>query len=345
MKAMALTGINKMELVNIPKPQISKPNEVLIKIDTMCVCGSDIHYYTTGRIGGQVVEYPFTVGHECSGIVESIGSAVERVKPNDRIAIEPAVSCGLCDQCNSGRPHTCRSLLFLGCPGQLPGCLCEYLIMPESCCYPIPDGLTLYEAAFSEPLAIGVYAAKQANLQPGATVGIFGAGPIGLCTLMAAINQNVTDVYITDKLEYRIDLAKQFGAKWGGNPITQNIVESISNLEPHLLDVVFECCGDQDALDQSLQLLKPGGKLLIVGIPEVDRVSFCIDELRRKEIHVINVRRQNHCVLSALDLIQSQRFKIDETATHIFPLKQAKEAFDLVSEYRDGVFKAVIKVT
>ena len=137
--------------------------DVLIRIRTVGVCGSDIHYYTSGRIGSQIVRFPFIIGHEAAGIVERTGSNVTRVKPGQRIAIDPAVSCGRCDQCKAGRENTCRELLFLGCPEQLEGCLCEYVVLPEKCCFPIEDSLTFEQATLSEPLAIGVYSVERST--------------------------------------------------------------------------------------------------------------------------------------------------------------------------------------
>ena len=142
MKSFVLTGIRQMELIETPEPEIENDTDVLIRMKTVGVCGSDVHYYTTGRIGSQVVQYPFTVGHEGAGIVEKVGSAVTRVKPGDRIALEPAMPCFECDQCKSGRFNTCRNLKFLGCPGQSPGCLSEYFIVPETSCFPIPETMS-----------------------------------------------------------------------------------------------------------------------------------------------------------------------------------------------------------
>mgnify|MGYP001825608646 FL=1 len=147
-----------MEMKEVPAPALLNDRDVRIKMKTLGVCGSDIHYYVSGKIGSQVVEYPFTVGHEGAGEVVEIGKAVSRVKPGDRIAIEPAMPCWECDQCRSGRPHTCRKLRFLGCPGQAEGSLSEYIVMPETSCFKIPDHMSYDEAAISEPLAIGLYA-------------------------------------------------------------------------------------------------------------------------------------------------------------------------------------------
>ena len=130
MKSMMLTGIRRMEMHQVPDPEVADDHDVLIKMKVIGVCGSDVHYYTSGKIGSQVVQYPFPVGHEGAGEVVSTGKAVTRVRPGDRIAIEPAMPCRECDQCQAGRPHTCRNLRFLGCPGQADGCLSEYIVMP-----------------------------------------------------------------------------------------------------------------------------------------------------------------------------------------------------------------------
>jgi L-iditol 2-dehydrogenase len=136
MQAAALTAPGTMSLVERPETEQPSADEVLIKVEAVGVCGSDIHYYREGRIGGQVVEYPFVVGHEFSGIVLEVGTSVTRVKTGDRVAVDPAVSCGVCDQCRGGRAHTCRNLRFLGCPGQMEGCLVERIVMPARCCFP-----------------------------------------------------------------------------------------------------------------------------------------------------------------------------------------------------------------
>jgi len=307
------------------------------------VCGSDVHYYTLGRIGSQVVQYPFPVGHEGAGEVIKVGSAVTKVRPRDRIAIEPAMPCGECDQCKvNRRPHTCRKLRFLGCPGQADGCLTEYIVMPENSCFVIGDSMTFTEAAISEPLAIGVYAVNQSIPMKGASIGILGFGPIGMSVILAAIAKGAENIFVTDLIDERLQIAKACGANWTGNPLKKDIVSEIANKEPLLLDVVFECCGKQEAMNQAVELLKPGGKLMLIGIPEFDQWSFSADLLRRKEICIQSVRRQNHSLEKTLKLMESKRVNVDKMPTHRFSFAQTKEAFDLVTNYADGVMKAMI---
>ena len=343
MKSMLLTGIREMEMRVTPDPVITRDDDVLIRMKTIGVCGSDVHYYTTGRIGSQVVTYPFAVGHETAGVVEKTGSGVTRVKPGDKIALDPAISCGECDQCLAGREHTCRNLTFLGCPGQAEGSLSEFIVMPEKCCYPIPDLMTLDQATLSEPLSVGIYAIRLSGLPgTGTDIGILGCGPIGMSVLLASQVMGAEKFYVTDRLDYRLEKARKAGATWTGNPDKEDIVKSITEMEPRSLDIVFECCGQQEAMDQAIALLKPGGKIVLVGIPEFDSWSFPADQIRRKEINIQNVRRQNDCVQPALDMIAEGKVDVDQLVTHHYPFGQTKEAFDLVDQYADGVLKAMI---
>lgn len=342
MKAMMLTGIREMQMIEVPTPSILKDSDVLIRMKTLGVCGSDIHYYVSGKIGSQVVEYPFTVGHEGAGVVEKVGKAVSSVKPGDRIAIEPAMPCWECDQCKAGRPHTCRKLRFLGCPGQAEGSLSEFIVMPESSCIPISDDISFDQAAISEPLAIGVYAVKQSIPMEGAKVGILGFGPIGMSVLLPALAMGASEVYVTDKIDARLEIASNSGAVLTANPDSEDVVEKITREVPELLDVVFECCGQQDAIDNAVDLLKPGGKLMIIGIPEFERWSFPVDKSRHKEITIQNVRRQNEALEPALDMLEKGDVSVDAMATHRFRFKDSKAAFDLVAGYKDGVMKAMV---
>ncbi|MFC2137420.1 alcohol dehydrogenase catalytic domain-containing protein [Bacteroidota bacterium] len=343
MKAMQLTGILKMEMNDVPDPVIKNANDVLIRMKIVAVCGSDVHYYESGRIGSQVVEYPFIVGHECAGIVDKIGPDVKRVKPGDRIAIEPAISCNNCDQCKSGRPHTCRNLKFLGCPGQIEGSLSEYIVMPEECCFTIPDNLSFEEAAITEPLSIGIYAVKRSNPQKKHNIGILGYGPIGMSVMLAAKKVGCKNFFITDKIDARLKIAQQEGAENIINIDKNDPVQNFIYTEPLGLDIVYECCGKQEAMENAIDLIKPGGLIVLIGIPSFDYWKFSADNIRRKEISIINIRRQNHCVQEAIDAISSRKINIKRMVTHRFGFNDTKQAFDLVHNYHDGVMKAMIE--
>ena len=344
MKSVALTGLNQMELREVPDPSIQTETDVLLKIEKVGICGSDVHYYETGRIGEQIVEYPFVVGHECSATVKAVGSSVIRVKVGDEIVVEPAAPCHNCQQCAQGRENTCYNVRFLGTPGQGGGCLCEYLVMPGECCFPTNGKIALEQAALCEPLSIGFYAVKRAGLPENADVAILGAGPIGLSCMLNAIAAKARACYVTDKIKERVEGAKKGGAAWAGNPDKQDIVKEILQQQPLGVDVVFECCGQQEAIDQAIEMLEPGGTLVIIGSPRSERISFDISKVRRKEIAIINIRRQNECVKPVIDLVTSGKINADFMITHRYSLEQTKEAFDLVTGYHDGVIKAMISV-
>jgi L-iditol 2-dehydrogenase len=342
MKGMLLTGIRKMEMKDIPEPVIVRNDDVKIRMSVVGVCGSDIHYYTTGRIGSQIVKYPFAVGHEGAGVVVATGRDVKRVKPGDKIAIEPAMPCHKCDQCLAGRQHTCRKLRFLGCPGQAEGCLTEYLVMPEENCFPLEGSLTADHGSISEPLAIGVYSVKKSGGVRGMNIGIFGFGPIGMSVMLASKAEGVQGTFITDKIEPRLAIAMKEKATFTANPLKDSIAKSILNYDKSGLDVVFECCGQQEAFDQAVEVLKPGGRLVVVGIPEFDLWSMDVESTRRKEISVQFIRRQVNCVEPALEMMKSGKINITNMVTHRFPFGKAADAFDLVAGYGDGVMKAMI---
>lgn len=338
MKKAVLTALNKIEIIEAAKPSISKNNDVLIKMKAVGICGSDIHYYNTGRIGSQVVQYPFTVGHEGAGVVEAVGSAVQSVKPGDLVAVEPSISCGHCSQCLSGRPHTCENNLFLGCPGQMEGNLAEYLVMPESQCLPLQNGMTADHGATSEPLAIGCYAVKQAGIKNSDEVAIIGFGPIGLSVMQMAHARGVHKILVSEKIGARVEMAKKLGAFKVLNPLN----ECIESIVDQQFDVVFECCGQQEAMNTAITLLKPGGKLVIVGIPEFDHWYFSADIARRKELTFIHIRRQNNCTHETLHMMEKGQIDGLAMITHYLPFNDVAKAFQLVSRYEDGVMKAVI---
>ena len=368
MKIAYFTGLRELEIRDEPRPKLDRPDAVLVRIDRVGVCGSDVHYYRNGRIGDQVVEYPATIGHECAGTVVEVGSAVGRLRPADRVAIDPAMVCGECDQCRTGRPNTCRELQFMGCPGEAPGAVAEYRVLPAENCFAIPEGVTLEQAVLVEPLSVGLYAVRLAGdcpdfrgakmglspseettrgktARPKSRVAIFGAGPIGLSVLLCAKARASCTVYMTDLLDERLEVARQCGADWTGNAAGENVVAAIVGREPRGLGLVFECSGDPACIDRAQRLLGPGGTLVLVGIPPVEQVSFDPHIMRRMELTFKNVRRQIGCVGPVIEMIGRGQIETGPLLTHSFPLGRIREAFELVAGYRDGVIKAVVDVS
>lgn len=338
MKAAFLTEPGRFDVSEIRNPEIAHDTDVLLKVDAVGICGSDLHYFRSSRIGDQVVKHPFIIGHECVCTVLDTGPAVTSVRAGGRVVVDPAVSCGKCDQCRNGRPNTCRHLRFLGCPGQLPGCLAEILCMPEACCYPIPDRMSAEEAVMIEPLSIALQAWDFVQSVHARKIGILGSGAIGLSVLLTAGSLGATQIFATDKVPARLEMAKTMGAGWIANPDETDAVDAA----PFEADAVFECCGQQDAFLQGVRLLKPGGHFVMVGIPEEDDISVPIHEMRRKEIHLHNVRRQNSKMKEAVELALKERPQLGRMVTHRYGLHGVQQAFEKTSVYADGVVKAIV---
>lgn len=345
MKAAYLTGIREIEIREADEPTLQRDNDVLLEIETVGVCGSDMHYYRTGRIGDQVVKFPWLLGHECSARVIETADGAGELAPGDHVAVDPLVWCRQCDQCLAGREHTCRDQAFLGCPGQLPGCMSDRIVMPAESLFKVPEDMDGTRAALVEPFSIGLYAQRLAAEDlTGKNVAILGSGPIGLCVLAACKAAGVEKAYMTDVLAYRTAVAAEMGADWTGNPEDEAVVPRILGEQPEGMDYVFECAGEQETVDEGVDLARPGGKVLLVGIPEVDRISFRMDTVRRHEITLQPVRRQNHCVRDAIEMIHDGRVDLDPMVTHHYDLDRTDEAFETVADYKDQVVKAMVHV-
>jgi L-iditol 2-dehydrogenase len=345
MKVAFFTGRRELEIAEVAAPRLTRPDGVLLRIDRAGICGSDVHYYLDGRIGDQVLQYPCTLGHECAGTVLEVGAAVNSVQPGDRVAVDPALVCGTCDQCRAGRSNTCRNLQFMGCPGQAPGAVAEYRVVPAENCFPVPATMSLDEAALIEPLSIGLYVVQRAGVGPAARLAVLGAGPIGLSVLLCAKATASCTVYVTDLLDERLAVARQCGADWTGNARREDVVAALAEREPRGLDLVFECSGDPACIDQAQRMLTPGGVLMLVGIPPAGPVAFDAHHMRRAELTFKSVRRQKGCVAPAIEWVSQGRIDPRPLLTHCFPLAEIRAAFELVAGYRDGVIKAVVVVS
>jgi L-iditol 2-dehydrogenase len=343
MKAVMITGMGKIEVREIPRPAIQAPDDVLLRTAVAGICGSDLHYFIADRIGGEAVPYPVVGGHEASAVVEAVGPAVTRIRPGDRVAVEPSIFCGDCDQCRAGRPHTCRSIKFLGHPGDRDGALAEYFVLPKRNLFLLPDGMTMVEAMMAEPLSIALHALQLGGANLGPSIAVLGTGPIGLCAVLCLRAVGVHEVFATDKSEARIQAALKTGATWAGNPDRQDVVREILERRPLGMDAVFEASGDPAAVEQAIALVKPGGRVTLIGIPLEERIAYPTAVARRKEIAFFNVRRQNRCLERALLLIENKHIDAARLVSHEFSVDDAPRAFDIAAGRKDGVLKAVIR--
>ncbi len=336
MRKIFLTGLRTLEMRDAPPPDAPGERDVLLQVTSVGLCGSDLHYYRTGRIGAQVVKFPFCIGHEFAGRVLAVGRAVTRLAVGDRVAVDPAIPCHDCDQCRANRSHTCRKLRFFGCPGQREGCLQDQIVMPEHTCMKVPASLTNDDAALLEPLSIGLYATRLAPPLAGRSIAILGAGPIGLSTLIAAREQHPASIVVSEPLPNRRAVAA-----WMDVP--RVVAPDELNALALEFDVMFECSGQPEAVDQALHLLAPGGTLMLVGIPETNTVPFNMDLMRRKELTLKNVRRQNNCMEPALDLFLRDPRLPHAMLTHVLLPEQCADAFHKLDTYADNMIKAMVR--
>ena len=337
MKALFLSAPQSFEYRDTRPPEAPE-GWVRVRMRHVGICGSDVHYYETGRIGDQIVKYPFVLGHEGSGEV-----AAGQSRTGAPIYIEPAIACHECDQCLEGRENTCRNLKFLGNPLELAGCMSEEVALPAECIVALPEWMPLDEAVLLEPLSIGVHAVSRARVIKGCRVAIVGAGPIGLTTLLAASDFTPREVLVSEPVAARRAAAEKLGARRSFDPGGGGAAGAIYDASHGGVDVAFECAGTQESIDDATRMLRPGGTLVLIGIPaDLDRATYDPHLARRREITAVNVRRQNRCVEKALAILERRRDAARVLLTHRFPPAQAKKAFELVLQKADGAIKALI---
>ncbi|MCK5547690.1 MAG: alcohol dehydrogenase catalytic domain-containing protein [Thermoplasmata archaeon] len=346
MKAVFLVAKAKFEIAEIPKPAIEKPDDVLIKIKSVGVCGSDRHYFIHGRIGSAVVDFPFIIGHETAGVVCEVGSKVGRVKSGDRVIVEPGISCGKCEACLEGLQNLCPEVRYLACGDErgLEGCLKEYLVMPEDNFFHLPDNISFEEGTLIEPLSISLYSVNISDLEAGQSAAVFGSGPMGLTALASARAHGAALTFATDLIDERVEMARALGADHAFNPRKTDVVEEImEKTGGRGVDVAFEAAGEQETMDHAVKTLKLGGRLVIIGIPATsDYIGLLAEPARRKGLVIKNVRRQVRSVEKAIELVRGGMVNVKRLITHRFTLEETGRAFEILSNYRDGVVKAVI---
>lgn len=343
MKAAVLYAKRDLRIEERPEPT-PVGTQVTIRVRAVGVCGSDVHYYTEMCIGDQVVETPQAVGHEFAGEVVAVGDAVTRVKPGDRVTIEPGRPCHGCRQCIEGRPNCCPNVVFYGTP-PVEGALQEFVLAEDQQCTTIPDAMSFAEAAMLEPLQVGIHAFNMVPCRPGDWVAIVGSGSIGLACLAMAHAAGATRIIMTDKLDYRLDIAKTLGATHTINVTQDDPLEVVKDLTDGLgADVVYEATNSTEGLGQAVALAAIAGRVAAIGIPPIDEITIRASHPRRKQLSVQFIRRSAHTLRQALELVATGKIDIKPWITHRFPLEEVSEAFELVEQYADGVLKAVIEM-
>ena len=343
MKAAVMKGIGSIEIESRPVP-IPKEDEALIRIKSVGVCGSDIHYFVEGRIGDYIVQPPFILGHECSGEVVEIGAGVKNIKPGDRVTMEPGIPCGKCENCRTGRYNLCPDVVFWATP-PTNGSFCEYVAHPANFTYPIGDQVSFEEAALVEPLAVGVYATRRAQVEPGQTALVLGSGPIGLVTVEALLARGVTEVIAVDIVDMRLQKAKELGAPYIINAQKENVADVVKDITRNRgVHVVFETAGNIGTTQMTVDVTKRGGKVVLVGLPSRSVFEFGIIKTIDKELDILGVFRYANAYPGCVDLLNSGKVDLKSLITHRFPLDKAQEALRFAHEHKAESIKVVVNL-
>jgi L-iditol 2-dehydrogenase len=351
MKVAVMHGIRDVRLETRAVPQLAA-NDVLVKIERVGVCGSDVHYFTDGHIGRYVVEKPLVLGHESAGVIAAVGSEVSGLKMGDRVSLEPGYPCRKCYHCKRGRYNLCPDITFMATP-PVDGAFAEYVSWASDFAFKIPDSMSLDAAALLEPLAVGVWAVQRAGIGMGASVAVFGAGPIGITTLQAAKAAGATTIVAVDLEPFRLELAKKLGATHTINGRDANVLEQLRAITAPLtgltgssagVDAAFETAGSLATCRMTIEATRSGGVAILVGLPADPLVSLDIVAAASREVDIRGQFRYANCYPAALELVAQGRVNLDAMVTHRFKLDQAQQALEFADKEKRTSMKVMVEV-
>ena len=339
MKSAELVGIREFRIAehDLPDPG---PGQVQVRVAAVGICGSDMHNFTEGGIGGSPCKYPMVLGHEPSGVVLKAGAGVTGLSTGDQFALEPGIACGNCEMCRVGRANLCDNMRFMS-SGGIPGFFCERINIPAHNLIPVPKHVGLKEATLIEPIAVALHSLSFASVKPGETAVVFGAGPIGLLTIAALKLAGAGRVWAVEPVAHRRDMAKAMGADAvldSSGPVGM-IMRDTGNRG---VDLAFDCAAGLDTVNQCIGALAKTGRLVYTAIPAEVHIPFHAPMLRKKEITFFNVYRSNHQTERARDILAENVSMFAPMLTHARPLDEIRQAFDLVTRYEDGVGKMLV---
>jgi L-iditol 2-dehydrogenase len=317
------------------------PGEVQCRVESVGICGSDLHAYGEGQVGGTPNAYPMVLGHEPAGVIVKTGAGVTGLAAGDRGALEPALYCYHCEFCLSGHHNVCANIRFLSNPNY-PGFFREFVNLPVANFAPISANLSLDAATLAEPLAIALHSVHLAAIGAGETIAVIGAGPIGLLTIAALRAANAGRIWAIEPLAHRRELARTMGADAVLEP-EEAVAEILRATGQRGVDCAIDCAAGADTVPQAIHLARNAGRVVLTGIHSTPTFTVDASSMRRKELTLFNVRRSNHETEEALSLLEAQPNWFAPLVTHTRSLDRIDEAFDLTSHYRDGVGKMVIR--
>lgn len=314
MRAQVLLRKHEVEIQQRPVP-VPHPDQVLVRIESVGVCGSDVHYYQHGRIGDFIVKEPMVLGHEASGTVVAVGEQVDRGRIGQRVSIEPQRSCRVCEYCKRGEYNLCPHIEFYATP-PVDGCFSEYALIQDDFAYEIPDAVSWDAGALLEPLSVGIAAARKAHMTVGDTVLVAGAGPIGSIVAQVAKAYGAREVVVTDMLAGRRETALELGA-------TEAYEPGAPELEGRRFDAFFDATGVTAAVVDGIKHVKAGGSAIIIGMGD-DDMLLPVSYITSHEVNVTGVFRYNNTWPTAIDLVASGKVNLDRLATDHYGLGEAE---------------------
>lgn len=342
-KALVLEKVRDLSLREIDLPQEVGPGDVKIRIDTVGVCGSDVHYYTHGRIGSFVVEAPMVLGHEAAGTIVEVGADVHNLKVGDRVCMEPGVPDLSSRASKLGLYNVDPSVKFWATP-PIHGILTAYAVHPAAFTYKLPDNVSFAEAAMVEPFAVGLQAAVKARIKPGDTAVVIGAGPIGTMAALAALASGCSRAIVSDLVDEKLAIAAQYPGVVTVNARREKLADVVAReTDGWGVDVVFEASGSPRAYENIHAIICPGGSLVAIGMP-VEPVALDISSIASKEIRIETVFRYANVFDRALAMIASGKVNLKPLISATFPFEESVHAFERAAEGRPGDVKLQIKM-
>lgn len=343
MNAAVMEGIGKMGYTRRPIPT-PKADEVLVKLEYVGICGSDMHYYETGAIGDYVVKPPFVLGHEPGGTVVGVGSHVTHLKVGDKVALEPGKTCGHCEFCRQGKYNLCPDVVFFATP-PVDGVFQEYVAHEAALCFKLPENVSTLEGALIEPLAVGFHAANQGGAHAGQTAVVMGAGCIGLVSMMALKAEGVSRVYVVDVMAKRLKKALELGADGVINGKDEDAVEAVRKLTGGAgCDLVIETAGTEFTTRQAIHMTKKGASVVLVGYSKTGEMTLPMSLALDKELTFKTVFRYRHIYPMAIDAVAAGKVNLKGIVTDIFDFDDIQNAMDRSVADKANIVKAVVRI-
>ncbi|MDR1797672.1 MAG: NAD(P)-dependent alcohol dehydrogenase [Clostridiales Family XIII bacterium] len=343
MRVMVMPHIREMIMEEREIPPL-QPDEALVRIRHVGICGSDVHYYEDGRIGDFVVEKPIVLGHECAGEIAAIGSAVKTLAIGDRVTVEPGKPCGRCRYCMEGRYNLCPDMVFMATP-PVDGSMAEYIAYPAHLCFKLPDNMSTEEGALVDPVAVAYHTTFQAGAAPGKSAIVLGSGTIGVATMMALRSAGVSKVFMTDAIPNRLRIAKDLGAD---EALLADETADIGNVFRALgdegFDIVVESAGSDKALLQSADLVKRGGTIAVVGMTVQSENTIKTTTLLSKEATLKTVFRYRNLWPVSINAIASGNFPVRKIISGSYPFEESKAAFERCIVDKENVLKIMLEL-